>query len=36
MEPEADKERYPALGHFSYSNFFKLFLAEIWKNKKMV
>ena len=25
--------RYPALGHFSFSNFFKLLLAEIWKNK---
>ena len=25
--------RYPAVGHFSFSNFFKLLLAEIWKNK---
>ena len=24
---------YPALGHFSFSNFFKQLLAEIWKNK---
>ena len=25
------RETYPALGHFSFSNFFKLLLAEIWK-----
>ena len=28
-----NKGRYPALDHFSFSNFFKLLLAEIWKNK---
>ena len=27
------KGRYIALGHFSSSNFFKLLLAKIWKNK---
>ena len=29
----ACRGRYPALGHFSFSNFFKLLLAEIQKNK---
>ena len=29
----SSRGRYPALGHFSSSNFFKLLLAEIWKNK---
>ena len=28
-----DRGRYPALGHFSFLNFFKLLLVEIWKNK---
>ena len=31
---EAYRGRYPALGHFSFSNFFKLLLAEIQKDKK--
>ena len=28
-----NRGRYPALGHFSFSNFFKLLLAESCKNK---
>ena len=27
------RERYPALNHFAFSNFLKLFIAEIKKNK---
>ena len=30
-----NRVRYPALGHFPFSNFFKLLLAEIKKKKKI-
>ena len=31
---EVSRERYPALRHFSFSTFFELLIAHIWKNKK--